>query len=268
MFKKRIFVKKYIFFILNLVFLILVFVSDNFSNNFPWQQKLIVKDFAGNYKGWVEIFITTCSPNQICDSGIDLYSKLMYSQNVNFQESSDNMTNNPLVTYCTTIISDTDLPFWFFSGKSKTYECEFYDKNFSPIESNFLLYGKEENFKITTKKIFDNFNILWKSSKAIVKEKTLPANKNILTAGNLRNIIMSLDLTIKDNKTFFLLDKFKLETKRLIISTTGKTHTINNIDTYRINIDIGILGKFSFYIDKNYNVIYGEGMGIKVYPEK
>jgi len=261
-------IKKYFFYILNLVFLFSVFTKNLFPQNLTWQQKLIVKDFTGKYKGWVEIFISTCSANfNYQQDKISDFQSTNSSSCPLFNQPTK-QPSNPLVKYCAVIISDTDLPFWFFSGKSKTYECEFYDENFLPIESDFNLYGTAENFKIVTKKSSDTFNILWKSSKGLTKEKILPANKNVLTTGNLRNIIMSLDLTKKDSKTFFLLDKFKLENKRITISSSGKGPVINNIDTYRINIDISFFGKFSFYIDKNYNVVYGEGMGIKVFPEK
>ena len=171
-------------------------------------------------------------------------------------------------SYYTLIVSDTDLPFWFFSGKSKTYEYEFYDKDFLPIESYFYLSGANENFEIITKKSSNVYTIVWKSSKGRTKEKTLPAQTNILTAGNLRNIVMSFDLEKKESKKFFLLDKFKLEFKQVTISSSGKKHSINNKDVYRLNIDLNFFGKFSFYIDENYNIVYGEGMGIKVYPER
>jgi len=243
------------------------FTTNIFSQNYPWQQKLIVKDFAGNYKGWIKIFISTCSVKTPCQQN---NVSFFYSTNLSSDTLYNHLTkqsNNSLTEYLAIIVSDTDLPFWFFSGKSKTIETEYFDENFFPLESDFDLVGETDIFKIITKKSSDTFNISWKPSKGKIKEKVLPAHKNILTAGNLRNIIMSLDLDSYNSKTFFLLDKFKLETKKIIVST-GEKKVINNIESYGVTIDMSLFSKFTFWIDKNYNVVFGEGMGIKVYPEK
>jgi hypothetical protein len=251
------------------IFILLLVNKNIFSDNLPWKQKLIIKDFSGNYKGWVEIFISTFSTENKQN-----YLTISESNTLVSEDDFNQITNkvDTLQTkYIAIIVTDTNLPFWFFAGKSKTYEYEFYDKNFIPLESYFYLQGEDVYYKIITKKSLDAFTILWEPKIKKSKEKIIPIKtieKDVLTAGNLRNIVMNLDLTRKDIKKLFLLDKFKMEIKPVTISSTGKKHIINNIETYRINIDLNIIGKFSFYVDENYNVVYGEGMGIKVFPEK
>lgn len=251
------------------IFLFFVFVETVFAQEhsyYPWRQKLVVNDFAGNYKGWVEVFISTCSDiSCIKEIFPDSYLTTFSSKTINYlTKNFSNLSSK----YCAIIVTDTDLPFWFFAGKSKTVEIEFYDEKFFPVESKFFLVDKNTEFEIDTKNFSDNFEIIWQSSKGKTKQKILPVvEKNVLTPGNLRNSVMLLDLEKPDNKTFFLLDKFKLETKKVIISSHGKK-VANNLETYRIDVEINFFGKFTFWIDKDYNVIFGEGMGIKVFPEK
>lgn len=207
-----------------------------FSEEILWKQKLVIKDFSDNYKGWVEVIISSCT----------------------FQDNEE-------IVYKTEVFSDTKLPFWFFAGESKTIETEFFDKDFLPLRSDFEIKSKKEILKIRTVREKDNIIINIDTSKK-KKEKTLKFRNEILTPGNLRHKVVSLNLYEKKKYNFYLLDKVHLEYKKVTISPEGET-IFNNIPVIKINVDVYVIGKFTFYIDKNYNIVYGEGMGIKVVPE-
>ncbi len=226
------------------------FCEENF------QLKLIIKDFRNNYKGWVKIYFSSCSKNSNC-----FFSEI---------DGVDNFFVNPTnetTKYCAAIFSDTDLPFWFFSGKSKTHELEFFDDNFLPLNSKFLLYSNEGKYIVETNNSGETFYITWTSPKMLKKNVSLPVLiGQVLTPGNIRYLIKNMDFKTKSKKVFYLLDKFKLEYKKITIYTTGKTF-FNNKGYYRINIDLNIIGKFYFLVDDDFNIVYGEGMGIKVLSE-
>ncbi len=216
--------------------LITCFVTSLLTEEIIWRQKLIVKDFTGNDKGWVEVIISS-------------------------------YVEEGLFGYKTEVYSDTNLPFWFFTGASKTKEIEYIDENFLIQKSEFEINSKNEELKIFTYRENDKVYINLQSSKKGKKVKELKFRMGTLTPGNLRFLVMGLGLEEHKKSVFYLLDKVYQEYMKIVISLLGKT-VLDGQEVYKINVNLFTLGNFNFYIDRDYNVVYGEGMGIRVFPEK
>jgi len=226
----------------NRVIFILIFLqavsSLAFSQPPLWRQKLQVTDLKNRDAGWVEVIVSST------DTG-----------------------------YRTEVYSDTYLPFWFFTGISKTKEIEYYDRKNLPVESHLEIVSKPDRiFTIATKRTGDTLNLFWEFRKegnkpVKTKVRSLKLKEDTVTPGNLWLQLTSRDLFNKNRYEFYLLDKFKLEYKKVIIST-GEKKILNGKEIYKLHIDIGLFGNFNLYITRDYYVTDGKGMGIKVFPIK
>lgn len=232
-----------------------------------WRLKFSVSDFKNVPRGWVEIIFYSVSSETTT-----FLAEGEYSSNENFTSSSSTSTptytnyyNSNNLAYCAEIFSNTDLPFWFFTGKSETYEKEFYNENFLPQKSDFKINSSDGNYTMTLKTSEKSFHLTLVSDKKN-KEKFLSVpHEDIITPGNLREKIRQKNFLTKTSHTFYLLDKFKQDFRKVNITTTGKTF-LNQIECYKIKFDLNLLGKFTIWVDDDLNIIYGEGMGIRIFP--
>jgi hypothetical protein len=109
-------------------------------------------------------------------------------------------------------------------------------------------------------------DLRWKSEK---KEKSarLPLIDNICTGGSVRSIILRNDVRKRQQYELQLLDKYKLAYQKVKVST-GDTTLIKDEICYRIDLQLGLLGKFNFVVDKDGSIMEGKGMGIRLMPAR
>lgn len=213
--------------------------NDSCGESLIWEQKFTILDYKDKNVGCVNIILKKIA-----------------------------IQSRPLL-YRINIRTQSDLPFWFFSGKSITDETEYYDEKFVPLYFEFKLDSENEKVNITGKLARDNkkqekLDLQWKSDN---KEKSvrIPLMDNICTAGSIRSIIVMKGVNKKQQYDLQLLDKYKLMYQKVRISG-GEITKIANETCYKINLQLGLLGKFSFIVDKDARIIEGKGMGIKLIP--
>ena len=190
---------------------------------------------------------------------------------VNIQSSKIVLPFRPPLYKCF-IQTKSDLPIWFFSGKSVTEETEYYDEKINPLLFEFKLDSDDMNLVVQGKLSTGisvstspgTYEISWETAKTR-KNASLDVPKNICTAGNLRDIILSRDITKKQTYHLSLLDKYKMKYMTIRVNT-GETVQIADETFYRVKLTMKIFGRFEFIVDKNGNVISGKGLGIKLIP--
>jgi hypothetical protein len=214
-------------------------LSDSGGESLIWVQKFTILDYKNKNVGYVNI--------ELAKLGIRLRPRC----------------------YRINIKTQSHLPFWFFSGKSISDETEYYDREFVPLCFELKINSENERVVIAGKLADDDgkqrkLDLRWKSDK---KEKSarIPLMDNICTAGSVRSIIIRNGVSKKQQYDLHLLDKYKLTYQKVRISA-GEITKIGNETYYRVDLQLGLLGKFSFVVDGDGNIIEGKGMGIRLVP--
>lgn len=165
------------------------------------------------------------------------------------------------------IESYIDIPLLFFSAGSKTHELEYFNDDFLPIRST-LVTMKDDSEVISTVDTFlidssnggCKFKLVKKNKK--LKEVELNSDNIVLTVGNGIPVVSTIwnyeiDKTIK----FKFVDKQFLKLTTIIFEYHGKTKE----GFHRVELKLPhIASKFNIYLDDEKNIVYAEGMGLKI----
>lgn len=214
-------------------------LCDSGGESLIWVQRFTILDFKNKNVGYVDI--------ELVKLGIRLRPRC----------------------YRISIKTQSHLPFWFFSGKSISAETEYYDEKFVPLCFELKINSENERVVIAGKLADDDgkqrkLDLRWKSDKK-AKLARIPLKDDICTAGSVRSIIIRNGVSKKQQYDLHLLDKYKLTYQKVRISA-GEITKIDNETHYRVDLQLGLLGKFSFVVDGDGNIIEGKGMGIKLVP--
>ncbi|MCX7957298.1 MAG: hypothetical protein N2643_05375 [Endomicrobia bacterium] len=192
-----------------------------------------------------------------------------FDQEVGYIKINISTCNNSGV-FCSNVESYTETPILSFLGGNKVEEIEFYDNEFMPLKSSVLTTNSLNNKKSITEMnivLDENNNYICKISKNVnnkLKSKNLEINLPILTAGNVIPIVLTTwDFDKEKNIEYKFIDKNKLEIKNLKLSYIGKQNGY-----HKIKANLASFGaNFNIYLNDNMDIIYAEGIGLKVYSE-
>lgn len=167
--------------------------------------------------------------------------------------------------YQSKVESYTDIPILFFSPKSKSVEVEEYDNNFIPINSVLNAVFNEKNVEIKMEQKRQGVYFIEKIEDRKKKSRQFEINEMVITPGNVIPIV-STYWDFKQNRSIKLrfIDKNKLSIEELSLKYDGRT-----TDGYhKISVSLSsYIGRYNIYLDDDKNIIYAEGMGLKVYSE-
>ncbi|MEN3013468.1 MAG: hypothetical protein ABDH23_02490 [Endomicrobiia bacterium] len=165
------------------------------------------------------------------------------------------------------IDSYADIPILFFMGKTKNYEIEEYNFNdLTPLNSMMLtiIEGKKEIITVMENKLIKNdvyeCKITKKEKKT--KEKKFEFKYPILTAGNAIPLVSTLwDFEKINECEFNFIDKEKMKIEKIKLYYLGREKS-NHL--HKIKLVLPYLVTFFVYLDDNKNIVYAEGIGLKI----
>lgn len=197
-----------------------------------------------------------------------IYSSKKEVGYVHIKISSISTTESSQEFFRGEIESFADIPILFFIGNTENYEVEYYDKNFIPIRSSFIyIDGRKENITSTyVIKKEDNLfgcSIIKKGKK--IKEIKFDFFPPVLTPGNIIPLVTTLwNFEIQKNINFKFIDKDNLKLGDLKLEYLGETKE----GFYKIKAILPYFKlKFIIYLDKEKNIKYATGLGLKIYAE-
>lgn len=194
-----------------------------------------------------------------------IYSSKKEVGYVNIKISSGIVYNNDEVFF-SEIESYADIPILFFIGNTENYEVEYYNENFLPKRSTFIsLEGKRQYVTTTSiEEIEENkfkCNIVKKGKS--YKERQFEFSPPILTPGNIIPLVSTIwDFKEQKEISFKFIDKDMLKLGDLKLEYLGETEN----GFYKIKAILPYLKvKFLIYLDKDKNIKYAKGLGLKIY---
>ncbi|GEM_PF-1938423 len=163
------------------------------------------------------------------------------------------------------IESYTDIPILFFIGETYNYEIENYDDNFVPLNSKIVTKEKKSEYITTmqTEKFFKNkYKCVFRKENKKIKIKETSFSPPIITAGNAIPLVTILwNFEKEKNKKFYFIDKDKLEIKEMKFEYLGEIKD----EFYKIKLLLPYFGaRFVIYLDKNKDIKYAEGLGLRI----
>ena len=174
-----------------------------------------------------------------------------------FSQISDN--------FCSEIESYMDIPILFFIGNTENYEIEHYDFNFIPIKSSLITFeGKKEIItSMDVVKEEKDYRCYFVKKNKRIKEKEVIFNPPILTPGNIIPLVTTLwDFENQKEIEFNFIDKDRLKIDVIKLYFLGQS--ANGL--YKIKIVLPYFkAKFIIYLDREKNIKYAEGLGLKIY---
>lgn len=168
--------------------------------------------------------------------------------------------------YISTIESYTDIPILFFVPKTKSVEVETYDENFIPVVSTLTCYTLRKEIYVYTNLVDGKYvlNKVESNNKKVSKILQIVSTP-VITAGNVIPVVSAIwDFEHQKVLKLKFVDKNKLSIEELRLQYSGRSsegyHKIYATLT-------SYIGRFVIYIDDDKNIVYAEGLGIKVVRE-
>ncbi len=225
---------------------LLVFQSLLFSQDYQFFEK-----FFGFYK-----FKIYSSKKEIGFINLKISSCTVHEENKEFT----------LPVFVSEIESYTDIPILFFIGETYNNEIEYYDSNFIPLNSKIITKDKKDEFVTIMRTDVLNkseYKCILKKEKRKVIIKEINFSPPIITAGNAIPLITTLwDFEKEKSKKFYFIDKDKFDIKEMNLEYLGETQD----GLFKIKLTLPYFGaRFIIYLDKNKQIKYAEGLGLKIY---
>ncbi|MFN3550837.1 MAG: hypothetical protein ACK4WJ_03410 [Endomicrobiia bacterium] len=197
-----------------------------------------------------------------------IYSSKKEVGYINIKISSIPVVENSQELFRSEIESFADIPILFFIGNTENYEIEFYDKNFTPIRSSFISIENKKEYVTSTyinKKDENLFECYITKKGKTLKEKKFDFSPPILTPGNIIPLVTTLwDFKNQRSINFKFIDKDILKLGDLRLEYLGDTEN----GFYKIKAVLPYFKlKFIIYLDKDKNIQYATGLGLKIYAE-
>mgnify|MGYP001773077236 CR=1 FL=1 len=168
--------------------------------------------------------------------------------------------------YQAEVNSYTDIPILFFLGGTNNKEIERYDKNLNPLDSLIVTMRKNNEFFtsviISSSETGEYFCKFIRKRGQKEKLKEIKISFPIITAGNVIPFVNTdWDFEKEPKKIYNILDKDRFEVVKLKLNYLGEDDNF-----YKIKATLpSYLASFIIYLDKNKNIKYAEGLGLKVY---
>lgn len=223
-----------------------------------WRVRLCMTDFTGKDAGWFDVRLEA------------------YNDSVKLPDGRDVQC-----AYRAEILSDTELPFWLFTGKSKTKEVEYLDAKNVPVYSEMEIETPREKTRIyswideSNGKSKNRMRVRILEDRGRVKEKILEVGNHALTAANIPFYVRQ---SIVEGKPVecYMVNKAKPEVRKItfrVESFDGRPEALqyagDSSNLVKLVVDLHMLGgKAVFYIDREANPFYGEGLGVKAVAMK
>lgn len=238
--------------IIKLLIFELIFLKFCFSDNLDISKEIDYSKFLREYN--FSIFLGNKEIGFI---------NIRISSFVNNEETGDFMFYSEINSY-------TEAPVLFFLGNTKTYEIEQYDNNFLPLNSTLITLenDKEDTTTITEIRNLDEefYECIFKKVKKRSRIKKVKFKPPILTAGNAIPLVSTLwDFESKREIEFNFIDKENLNIDTIKFLYDGKT----NQGLTRIRVILPYFNvRFNVYLDKDKNIVYAEGLGLRIFAKR
>ena len=218
-----------------------------------WRIRLGMTDFTGKDAGWFDVSVSSQSGVVVLPNGM----KRPYS-------------------FRAEIMSDTALPFWLFTGKSKTREVEYLDSRYMPVFSELEIVTPKDRVLATTWIEEDGsgekLRIRLVAGSGKTRERKLDMHERTLTASNIPFIVKAAMEQNGKPLQCRMLNKASMEMKKITFKAEpfdGRPEAAqyagdSQTEITKLSIDLHVIGGTAvFYVDKDVNPYYGEGVGVK-----
>jgi len=226
--------------------------TANYSN-VVWRVRLGMTDFTGRDAGWFDVCVSSQSGVVMLPNGLER----PYS-------------------FKAEIMSDTELPFWLFTGKSKTTEVEYLDSRYMPVFSDLKIVTPKGTVRSLTwieeDSSGEKLHIRLVTESGKTREKKLDLKERTLTASNIPFLVKEAMQKNGKQLQCRMINKANLEIKKITFKTEpfdGRPEATqyagdSQKEIKKLSIDFHVIGGTAvFYIDKDINPYYGEGIGVK-----
>lgn len=230
-----------------------------------------------HFYSWIKILILTvtvllkifCQQTEFQKENYKYLKSYKFRMLFNNKESGYirlEISTSSVYGYISRVESYTDIPILFFVPKTKSVEVETYDENFVPVVSTLTCSTLRKEIYVYTNLVEGKYvlNKVESNNKKVSKILHIVSTP-VITAGNVIPVVSTIwDFEHQKMLKLKFVDKNKLSMEELRLQYSGRSsdgyHKIYAALT-------SYIGRFTIYIDDDKNIVYAEGLGMKVVPE-